>query len=290
MSDLDAPRAAKAGILGAMQVLKILLVFTLGFALIWLVTLSVRVDALYVSVHNAGYRFSKVVPTGDDIGSHRFSNQFVRIEPASYYSLPSKRPAYLDQPVEPAPRIISAKKERLVLPGVLTLMGALSMLTLTLARRGYARTHPDSRQRSLLQASVGVCAGGILLGIGFMLFRVFLTGIDNALIARATQVGSEMQQYYIARQTLSMSWPTLVMLYLGIAMLAYPVMTAIGVRVMGIGEQSLGSTSKRNANDGDVSLTYRIMNGMFASCYVLLMLSFLLSPWTNTILGTILIS
>ncbi|MCR9076428.1 MAG: hypothetical protein NXI07_10365, partial [bacterium] len=159
-----------------------------------------------------------------------------------------------------------------------------------LARRGHARAHPDSGRRSLLHASFGVCAGGVLLGIGFMLFRVFLTGIDNALIARATQLGSQMQQYYIARQTLSMSWPTLVMLYLGIAMLAYPVMTAIGVRVMGIGEQKLGSSSQRDAKDGDASLTYRIMNGMFASCYVVLMLSFLLSPWTNTILGTILIS
>ena len=148
-----------------MHALKILLVFMLGFALMWAFTLSVRVDALYTSVHNAGARFSGVVSTGDDIGSHRFSNQFVRIEPASYYRLPAKRPAFLAQPVEPAPRVVSAQKERFILPGVMTLVGVLAVLTLILAGRERSHERMEQQKRSLVRASVVVCCSGIVLGM-----------------------------------------------------------------------------------------------------------------------------
>ena len=168
----------------------------------------------------------------------------------------------------------------------MTLVGVLAVLTLVLAGRERSHERMEQQKRSLVRASVVVCCSGIVLGLGFLFFRVFLTGIDDALIARATRVGTESQRYYLARQTLSMSWPTLVMLYLGTAMLAYPIMTAIGMRVLGIPARSHQLVEAER--DSQPSVIYRIMNGIFVGCYGLLLTAFLLAPWTNTILGTLL--
>lgn len=272
-----------------MQALKVILIFVLGFAAIWVVSLGIRIDAAYFSVQNAGYRFSSIVPTGSDIGSHQFSSQYVRIEPAVYYTEPSKRPAFVESPLDPAPRVVTARKERLAIASVITVVGLLSTLTLVLASRERSRDDRATRRRKLVRSAALICVCGVLLGGGFMFFRVFITGVDNGLIARATELGSESQAFYKASETLSMSWPTLVMLYLGVAMIAYPIMTSLGLRVMGIARRGQ-STASRPPDHAGPSLAHRIMNGMFASCYAILMLAFLLSPWTNTILGTILIS
>ncbi|MHA7814341.1 MAG: hypothetical protein ACX94C_13240 [Phycisphaerales bacterium] len=271
-----------------MHVLKVILVLAIGFAAVWAITLSVRIEAAYVSVQNAGYRFSSIVPTGSDIGSHQFSNQYVRVEPATYYTQPHKRPAFVEPPLEPSPRAVSAQKERIALAGVITAVALLAMLTLVFASRERSTDDRDTRRRRLLHSAVVISGCGVVLGGAFMFFRVFLTGVDNALIARATEIGTDAQAYFHASETLSMSWPTLVMLYLGLAMIAYPIMTGLGLRCMGISKQA--RTDAHRDQDPAPMLVHRIMNGVFASCYVVLTLTFLLSPWTNTILGTILIS
>jgi hypothetical protein len=263
-----------------MSQIRIYAILLLSFGLCWLATISIRSDAVYQSVHSAGHRFSEIVPSGKDVGSQGFDAQYVRIEPAMYYEKPPELLSPLPPGVKPLARFQAGRNEHLMIPlfGIFIMMCAL--ITVSLINRG--RTPSSQRERGMLYAKIMLVYGLTTASCVFvlMLFRLFLTGVDDGLIERALVTGAKGNVFHYAQQTLSMSFGSLMMLYAGVGITLYMVLAWIGVRMHGVGVQEL-----ELAQEPRESIGARVLRTIGYATLACANLYLILAPWTNTMFG-----
>lgn len=278
-----------------MRLLRSLLLIVIGIALLFFVAQGNRVRVMYDSVHSIGQRFGQSLPSGNDLGAEQGSRQLVRIEPASYYTLPDRLPASLRDGFAPEPRVLAIRRERLIIVGIIALCAMIAFVLARHSRRECEQQHmrefltplrrglSDSRT-SMLLLFVSLIACG-----SFVFYRVFLTGVDDALIARSTERAmASSSSHVLGNTTLSMSLPTLVLLYLGFVLLLLPVLIAVASRCMGVPSAGQWRSMQRRANlPNDERRLHRISMGVAWCFYGMLTLSLLTAPWTTTLFGLI---
>jgi hypothetical protein len=263
-----------------MSQVRIFAILLLSFGLCWLATISIRSDSVYQSVHSAGHRFSTIVPSGKDIGSQKFDDQYVRIEPAMYYKTPPKLSSPLPPGLKPLARFETGRNEHVLVPmfGVFIMMCAL--MSVSVVNR--EQSSGSQRERGLMYARItlvyGLCTAACVLGL--MLFRLFLTGVDDGLIERASVTGASGNVFHYAQQTLSMSFVSLIMLYAGAGIMLYLVLTWFGIRMHGVSIQEHTLAEESNGFVGP-----RLLRTLGYATLACANLYLILAPWTNTMFG-----
>lgn len=263
-----------------------------GFLLSWVITFTVRVDPMYRSIHSVGERFSHIVPRGYDKGAHNFEAQYVRVEPSSYYNDPAELLAKydLDLDLKPNPRTDIAKREQLIVPGVGIMIVIASLITIVICRRNCIERLRGGGDGSFTRLTLGLTAMCVLSVGALLCFRLFLTGVDDGLIKRAA-IGSAQAQsyyegnltlygYYDANLTLSMSFTSLMMVYIGVGITLYTVLTWFGLRMWTSAHQEYPEV-ERNVGYARMR-TLRWAGYATLACTSTLLI---LAPWTNTMLG-----
>lgn len=278
-----------------MRLLRSLLIIVIGIALLLLVTQGNRVRFVYDSVHSIGQRFGQSLPAGNDLSAEQGSRQLVRIEPASYYTLPDRLPASLRDGFESAPRVLALRRERLIIVGVIVLCAMTAFMIARHGRRESEHQHirdfltPLHRGMSAPRTMVFLLFASLIACGSFVFYRVFLTGVDDAFIARSTERAvASSSSHILGNTTLSMSLPTLVLLYLGFVLLLLPVLIAVASRCMGVPSAGQWRSMQRRAGlpNGERRL-YRFSMGAAWCFYGMLTLSLLTAPWTTTLFGLI---
>ena len=278
-----------------MRLLRNLLIVVFGIALLFVVTQGNRVRVMYDSVHSIGERFGQSLPVGNDLSDEQTSRQIVRIEPASYYEVPDRLPASMRAQYAPAPRLEAIELERFVIVGVIVLCALLAYWVAFQSRREGERRHmleflTPMRPGMSVQGTMLLMALASVLGCGaFVFYRVFLTGVDDALIARSTQNGLASASTHITgNTTLSMSLPTLILLYIGLVLLLMPVLIALCSRCMGVPSAGRWRAMQIKANVSSYEPRWHHVTTGLAWCfYGLLTFSLLTAPWTTTMFGAL---
>ena len=278
-----------------MHLLKATLIIFAGIALLFFVTQGNRVRVMYDSVHSIGQRFGQSLPAGNDLSVESGSHQVVRIEPASYYTLPDRLPASLRENFATVPRVQAMRRERLVIVGIISLCAMIAFVIAHHGRRESEQLHmrelltPLRPGMSASRTSMFLILASLVACGSFVFYRVFLTGVDDALIARSTEgaMGSS-SSHILGNSTLSMSLPTLVLLYLGFVLLLLPVFIALASRCMGVPSATSWRATLRRANlASDERLVHRLSTGLAWCLYGMLTVSLLTAPWSTTLFGLI---
>ncbi len=187
------------------------------------------------------------------------------------------------------PRAIYLGYEEMLLTGVVLLSAMMTLVASWYGRRDYDELNdgPTAKRlvagKRLVRASVSIVTIGVLGSVLFVLYRVFLTGVDDAMMSRTTYVipGSTTVQY-AGNSTLSMTAPTLLMLYCGFVMIIIPIMFAAGMRSMGVPSYIVGEQSER------VPFSHRSLFSIYAFSYVLITLMLITAPWSTTLFNVFL--
>lgn len=270
-----------------MSKIRVISILLAGFLVSWLCTYSIRSESVYRSVHDMGYRFSAIVPHGKDTGSARFDAQYVRIEPAMYY----KKPPVLSEPLpvntKPLDRFKAGREEHLIIPAAGMMVVVLALISVLAIRSDLRASLACDRDLKLTKLSGMFTLIAAVSIAGTMLFRLFLTGVDDGLIARASTIGNSGHVFHYTQQTLSMSYASLMMLYTGVGLATFLVLVWIGLRVLPVDQERLVTREDTPRN----TLVSGLIKPLRFAGYALLIginLMLVLAPWTNTMWGLIL--
>ncbi len=250
-------------------------------------TYSIRTESVYRSVHDMGYRFSSIVPRGKDTGSARFDAQYVRVEPAMYYKEPPVLSEALPVNTKPLARFKAGREEHLIIPAVGMMVVVLALIGVYLIRPDLRASLARDREMKLTKlTAVFTLIAAVSIG-ATMLFRLFLTGVDDGLIARASTIGDSGHVFHYTQQTLSMSYASLMMLYTGVGLATFLVLVWIGLRVLPVDQERLLTREETPQK----TLISGLIKPLRFAGYALLIginLMLVLAPWTNTMWGLIL--
>lgn len=234
-----------------------------------------------------GYRFSSIVPRGKDTGSARFDAQYVRIEPAMYYKKPPVLSEALPIKTQPLARFKAGREEHLIIPAAGVMVVMLALVGVFVIRPDLRASLARDRDLKLTKlTAVFTLIAAVSIG-ATMLFRLFLTGVDDGLIARASTIGNSGHVFHYTQQTLSMSYASLMMLYTGVGLATLLVLVWIGLRVLPVDHERIVTREDTPQN----MLVSRLIKPLRFAGYALLIgvnLMLVLAPWTNTMWGLIL--
>jgi hypothetical protein len=263
------------------MVIAILLV---GFVVSWASTYSIRNDKVYRSVHDMGYRFSTIVPHGKDIGPAGFDAQYVRVEPAMYY----KKPPVLSEPLpvntKPLDRFKAGREEHLIIPAVGMMVVVLALISVLAFRPDMRAAMAHDRGLMLSKLTGALTLIAVVSIAGMMLYRLFLTGVDDGLIARASTVSDSGHVFHFAQQTLAMSYASLMMLYTGVGLATYLVLVWFGLRMMAL-DQVRQYPRENSSWDKLNSRPITLLRFAAYAFLVSINLVLILAPWSTTIWG-----
>lgn len=271
-----------------MSKIRVISILLAGFLVSWLSTYSIRSESVYRSVHDMGFRFSAMVPHGKDTGSARFDAQYVRIEPAKYY----KKPPVLSEPLpidtKPLARFKAGREEHLIIPAAGMMVVVLALISVLAIRSDLRASLACDRDLKLTKLT-GMFTLIVAVSIGAtMLFRLFLTGVDDGLIARASTIGDSGHVFHYTQQTLSMSYASLMMLYTGVGLATFLVLVWVGFRVLPVDQEHLISRDEVAPRKTLVSRMFRPLRFAGYALLIGINLMLVLAPWTNTMWGLIL--
>lgn len=276
-----------------MNAIKLLIAVIICTLLILWLSTGFRSGIIYDSIHSAGYRAGSVLPQGSDMGSQLQRDQAVRLEPVSRPSSQQRVPAsvrqrQLEQGSQPLKFL-----QKLTVPLIVfsCIIGALLVSVKLYKITGNSFDQWETR---VGRALVMLMFTGVLITGAFTFSRVFWTGVDDAFIARSTQINPNSSSVHVVgNTTLSMNQDTLFMLYLAIVVTAFPLMVLIATKSMGdwasirvrMGDSRIAGMVQRALSHPllQTRLSLQSTVGVMMACYVLVTLVLWSAPWSTTI-------
>ncbi|MFG0246874.1 MAG: hypothetical protein ACF8MF_12575 [Phycisphaerales bacterium JB052] len=280
--------------MNAFRVLFALLLCTL--LIVWLST-GIRSGVIYDSIHGVGYRAGSVLPQGSDLGSQLKRDQAVRLEPVVQQSSGQRVPASVRQR-QREQGVQSAKVLRSFTAPLIVFSCIIGSLLVAIKLNMVSGRGMDQWQTRVSRAFVMVMVIGVFISAAFTFSRVFWTGVDDAFIARSTQINPNSSSVHVVgNTTLSMNDDTLVMLYLAIVVTAFPFMVLVATRSMGdwasirvrLADSRLSAIAQRTLSHPLLQARFSMQStmGVIVACYVLLALVLWSAPWSTTIAQSI---